>query len=126
MKPNKEQSQRQKDIFANNFRKILELRGKTQADVAMDLEITSSTVSDWANAKKYPRVDKMQTLADYLGVLISDLREEKPTPVSESGPSRNVLRLAGRDGSYVERNLTDEQLAAIKMMIEQLPDADDL
>lgn len=52
--------------------------------------------------------------------------EEKPTPVSESGSKRNVLRLAGRDGSYVERNLTDEQLAAIKMMIEQLPDADDL
>lgn len=52
--------------------------------------------------------------------------EEKPTPDSVSGPNRNVLRLAGRDGSYVERNLTDEQLAAIKMMIEQLPDADDL
>ena len=53
-------------------------------------------------------------------------QEERPTPVAESGPNRNILKLAGRDGSYVERNLTDEQLAAVKMMIEQLPDANDL
>ena len=41
-----------------------------------DLEITASTVSDWANGKKYPRVDKMQMLADYFGILKSDLTEE--------------------------------------------------
>lgn len=76
MKPNREHAQKERDIFASNLRRILTMRGKTQSDIASDLEITSSTVSDWANAKKYPRVDKMQTLADYLGVAISDLREE--------------------------------------------------
>lgn len=35
----------------------------------------------------------------------------------------NVLRIAGRDGSYEERLLTDEQLAAVKAIIHQLPDA---
>lgn len=60
-----------------------------------------------------------------LGVtnIASALMKEASTPVSESG--RNVLRIAGRDGTYVERTLTDEQLAAIKMMVDQLPDADD-
>lgn len=76
MKPNRDHAQRERDIFAANLRRILEMRGKTQSDIVADLEVTSSTVSDWANAKKYPRVDKMQILADYLGVLISDLREE--------------------------------------------------
>lgn len=76
MKPNWEHAQKERDVFASNLRRILTMRGKTQSDIVSDLEITSSTVSDWANAKKYPRVDKMQALADYLGVAISDLREE--------------------------------------------------
>lgn len=70
--------QKQRNIFALNFKRCLDEAHKTQADIVRDLGVTSSTVSDWANAKKYPRVDKMQSLADYLGVLLSDLREEKP------------------------------------------------
>lgn len=36
---------------------------------------------------------------------------------------RNVLRLAGRDGSYVERVLTDDQLKALTAILDQMPDA---
>ena len=38
----------------------------------------------------------------------------------------NTIRLAGRDGTYVERRLTDEQMRAFKLMLQQMPDADDL
>lgn len=70
-------AQHAKDIFAKNFKKCMDRANKNQSDIVTDLGITASTVSDWVNAKKYPRVDKMQFLANYLGVLISDLREEK-------------------------------------------------
>ena len=69
-------SQRHRDIFAENFARVLAATQKTQADVVQAMQITSSTVSDWANAKKYPRVDKMQRLADYLGVDLSELRDK--------------------------------------------------
>lgn len=65
-----------KKVFAKNLNYYLTTRGKTQNDLVRDLEITASTVSDWANGKKYPRVDKMQMLADYFGILKSDLTEE--------------------------------------------------
>lgn len=65
-----------KQIFANNFNYYLTIKHKTQNDIVKDLSITASTVSDWANGKKYPRVDKMQMLADYFGILKSDLTEE--------------------------------------------------
>ena len=126
MKPNQEHAQKERDIFASNFRRILKIRGKTQSDVVSDLEITSSTVSDWANAKKYPRVDKMQALADYLGVVISDLREtpahdnlqpaepkEKPTPVFESGLSKDETTLI-----ELFRRVPQEQRAAMLQAIE--------
>lgn len=65
-----------KKIFAKNFNYYLSINKKNQANIVEDLNITASTVSDWANGKKYPRVDKMQLLADYFGILKSDLTEE--------------------------------------------------
>ena len=72
-------SEMNKKIFAKNFNYYLAINNKTQADIVSDLKITASTLSDWANAKKYPRVDKMQMLADYFGILKSDLTEEHAT-----------------------------------------------
>ena len=66
-----------KKIFARNFNYYMTINNKSQADIVEDLQITASTVSDWANGKKYPRVDKMQMLADYFGIMKSDLTEEK-------------------------------------------------
>lgn len=77
MAKNEEYAQREREIFASNFKRILNMRGKTQSEVADYLNVRTSTVSDWAKARKYPRVDKMQMIADYLGVVISDLREQK-------------------------------------------------
>ena len=39
--------------------------------------------------------------------------------------NRNLLRLAGRDGSYLERTLTDDQLRALTAILDQMPDASD-
>ena len=57
-----------------------------------DLKITSSTVSDWVNAKKYPRMDKVQMLADYLHIYKSDLIEEKETK-EEAIDCNNLYRV---------------------------------
>ena len=67
----------QKYIFSKNLREQLSKHGKTQADLVSDLKLSSSTVSDWTNGKKYPRMDKVQLIADYLGIYKSDLIEEK-------------------------------------------------
>ncbi len=47
--------------------------------------------------------------------------------LSEQAPTdKNIIKLAGRDGTYIERELTDEQIELMKSMVKQLPDADDL
>lgn len=40
-----------------------------------------------------------------------------------SKPAQNMLCIAGRDGTFIERALTDEQLNAFKAMLDALPDA---
>lgn len=72
-------SELNKKIFAKNLNYYMTTNNKTQSDLVTDLNSTASTVSDWANGKKYPRVDKMQLLADYFGILKSDLTEEHET-----------------------------------------------
>lgn len=66
-----------KNIFSKNLRKQMELKGKTRNDIADSLGISYFTVSDWVNGKKYPRMDKVEMLANYFGILKSDLIEDK-------------------------------------------------
>lgn len=65
-----------REIFTKNLRYLMEAKGITQADICRELEVSSATVSDWCSGKKYPRPDKMQRLADLLGVLFSTLTTE--------------------------------------------------
>lgn len=71
-------SQLLKDIMAKNIKKHLDKIGKNQTDLAKDLNIPETTVSNWMKANTYPRIDKIQLMADYFGVLRSDLTEDKP------------------------------------------------
>lgn len=43
-----------------------------------------------------------------------------------SSNNENIVKIAGRDGSYIEKKLSDKQIAALKIIIDQLPEADDL
>lgn len=64
-----------REIFKQNLQKCMEQLGVDQAYIVAKLGITASTVSDWVNGKKYPRVDTMQRLADLFGVRLSDLTD---------------------------------------------------
>lgn len=72
-----DEKEKLKIIFSENLKRELKAKNKNQTDLCEYLGITSSTVSDWYNGKKYPRMDKVQRIADYLGILKSDLTEER-------------------------------------------------
>lgn len=66
-----------KNIFAENLKKYMKLHRKTRRDVCKDLGFSYFTFTDWVNGRYYPRMDKVDMLADYFGIKISDLIEEK-------------------------------------------------
>jgi transcriptional regulator with XRE-family HTH domain len=57
--------------------------GKTQKELADAIGVSAPTFNEWISGKKFPRIDKIQKLADYFGILKSDLIEEKLTPEKE-------------------------------------------
>ena len=66
-----------KEIFSINLKRLMERRGVSRQDLSKILGVSYFTLSDWVNGKKYPRMDKVEMLADYFGVLKSDLIENK-------------------------------------------------
>ena len=60
-------------IFAKNLTALLKKNDITQLWIADKLGVSSSTVSDWCNGNKAPRMDKIQSLADLLNVPVSFL-----------------------------------------------------
>ncbi len=50
----------------------------------------------------------------------------KPKITEDIDKHINIIKIAGRDGSYEERALTDEQVELFKKMIAALPEATDL
>ena len=70
-------------IFSRNLNFYLSKNGKNQQDLINDLGLSSSTVSNWCTGLKFPRMDKIQMLADYLKINKSDLIEDKSNKEKE-------------------------------------------
>lgn len=64
-----------KKLFSKNLNYYMTLKGKTQTDIINDLDINKSAISSWCNGTRLPRMNKVQLLADYLNINVSDLIE---------------------------------------------------
>ena len=64
-----------KKIMANNIRRHLDSLGLNVKDFATLMNFKYTTVLDWVNAKTYPRIDKIELMANYFKVDKSDLVE---------------------------------------------------
>ena len=65
-----------KETFARNLLYYIDKHGKEQKELAEIVGVAPSTFNAWVKAKKYPRIDKIELLANYFGILKSDLIEE--------------------------------------------------
>ena len=54
----------------------MDKKGVSAAEICRTLDFKSNTFSDWINAKAYPRIDKIQKMADYFGVSKAFLVED--------------------------------------------------
>ena len=64
-----------KEIFSKNLKYYMDLYKKERNDICRDLNFKYTTFTDWYNGKKYPRIDKIEMLANYFNIKKSDLIE---------------------------------------------------
>ena len=104
--------------------------GLSQRLLAKLSGVSQPTISAIESSTKAPSTVTISLIAKALKVQVSDLLDEEKEAVANecdnlNSEKRNIIRIAGRDGSYQEHYLSDGQLDAIKSIIAQLPDASD-
>lgn len=80
-----------KNIFADNLNYYMKQSGKSRRDICEALGFSYYTFTDWVKGKKYPRMDKVEMLANYFGILKSDLIEKRTEEHREMQKKNDVL-----------------------------------
>lgn len=65
-----------KIVFSENINYYLSKTGELQRDIARAAKVSEGTISDWLKCRSYPRMDKIQLLAEHWDIDISDLVEK--------------------------------------------------
>lgn len=83
-----------KRIMARNIKMYMTKKGVTNQQICDALNFKYTTFIDWTKAVTYPRIGKIEAMANYFGCEKSDLiedKQKKPTENDELSPNKKVL-----------------------------------
>lgn len=104
-----------KEIFAKNLKYYMKYYNKDRNQICEALNIPYTTFTDWYNGITYPRIDKIELLANYFNVKKSDLIENKYKDTEPSIPTLEQYKiLFDKDTS-----LTDNQREFLINFLEE-------
>lgn len=107
-----------KEIFAKNLSFYISRSRRDQKEIAEAVGVAASTFNEWVKGKKYPRIDKIELLANYFGILKSDLIEDKkevsPEQVQLSEGEKMMLELFNQVPQDKQRIVLEMIRAALK------------
>ena len=111
-----------KAILSKNLKYYIERSGKDRRELAETWGFPYSTVTDWINGKKYPRIDRIEIMADYFGILKSDLiedKQEKEKPDPDDGLTENQKKLIA-----FAKTVPEDKAEMILKVIQSIVEAD--
>lgn len=69
-------------IFARNLRNYLEINNMTQVELAKRLSVGTTSVYNWCNGVKVPRMDKVDKMCEIFSCRRSNLISDTPEPAA--------------------------------------------
>lgn len=85
-----------KKIFSKNLRHYVYISGKSQKEIANDLNVNQKTFNGWCTGLSIPKTGKIQKLADYFKIGKSDLLDEKPQMSGSKEIKGVMINVLGR------------------------------
>lgn len=112
------------------IKELRESKGISMKEAARLLGIPYTTYVNYEKGLREPTSEMLIQIADFYNVSIDYLVGRNSDPrrkeiITQRGENQNVLQIAARDGSYQVRKLSDKQLAALKAILDQMPDVPD-
>ena len=108
-----------KETFAKNLRYYIERSGKNQVEIAEIVGVSKATLTNWIKGIKYPRIDKIEMLANYFGVLKSDLIEDK-----EKKPAPGELSIKKWEFMKKVESMSDSQIEKLERILALVENTD--
>lgn len=121
------------------IKELRESKSISMKEAARLLNLPYTTYVNYEKGLREPTSEVLIQIADFFNVSIdfllgrtSDkaydtqtdhLQTVKQVGITSELENRNVLRIAARNGTFQERILSDKQLAALKAILDQMPDA---
>ncbi len=111
-------------VMAENIQYYLDKKGINSVKLAEDLGINYTTIRNWIQGRSYPRIDKIEMMANYFGIEKSDLVERKTDKISSNNDPIDLSELANTDDDAVwdklvssgGRPLTEKDKAMIRLV----------
>lgn len=114
-------------IFAMNLNNYLSLNGYKQADLARHMGVSTATTAKWCTGQTIPRIDKIQSICNWLGIEKEDLLNDHGKP-SETyyidKEARELAEFLHDNPKYkvlfdASRKVKAEDIDLIRQMIER-------
>lgn len=95
-----------KPVMASNIKRYMKEKGINAKELSRAIKVPYTTVLSWIKAEYYPRIDKIEMMSEYFGILKSDLIEDKPkAPASELTAKKRefILRVEKMTEAQLDR-----------------------
>lgn len=87
-----------KEVMARNIQYYMEKNNVTATEVCSAIDVKQNTFSDWVNAKTYPRIDKIEKMAQYFGISKAFLVEDiKPIDIFTDDERKMMIEYRNAD-----------------------------
>ncbi|MCD8921654.1 helix-turn-helix domain-containing protein [Staphylococcus gallinarum] len=93
-------------ILSENLYQLMKENDITQVELSEAIGVSQSTISNWLKEVKYPRISKVQELADYFNVPKSRITEDKN------------LQQDTIAAHFDKENLTEEEMEEVRQFIK--------
>lgn len=103
-----------KQIMAKNILFYMDKYNKTRNDMCEALGVKYTTFTDWVKGNSYPRIDKIELMANYFGISKADLVEEHSTSTASTKKGTTIKILghvaAGIPIEAIEDVIDEEEI----------------
>lgn len=99
--------------MSQNIQRYMAQKGISRTKLADDLGVKYTTLSDWVKGNSYPRIDKIEMMANYFGISKADLVEK---PHKENEAAKTIA-------AHIDEDTPEEEKQQIINFIENLKKA---
>jgi transcriptional regulator with XRE-family HTH domain len=123
-----------REVFRRNLQQLMDKAGITRKRASEAIGVSYSTFNGWYYGNAYPRLERLEEIAEYFGVDVTELvgeqnsilPEKEPTQVNKNEVVDIILRLHTDEQflNLVERvsTLNHEKLTALKQFLTAFED----